>query len=71
MIRFTHDREKAVQRILTAIENGQNILIYGDYDADGMTASSVMKSALDELGAEVQVYLPNRFTAWDGQNLMF
>ena len=61
--------EKAVQRILTAIENGQNILIYGDYDADGMTASSVMKSALDELGAEVQVYLPNRFTDGYGPNL--
>ncbi|NHI70901.1 single-stranded-DNA-specific exonuclease RecJ [Lactococcus petauri] len=64
-----HDMEKAVQRILTAIENGQNILIYGDYDADGMTASSVMKSALDELGAEVQVYLPNRFTDDYGPNL--
>lgn len=64
-----HDMEKAVQRILTAIENGQNILIYGDYDADGMTASSVMKSALDELGAEVQVYLPNRFTDGYGPNL--
>lgn len=64
-----HDMEKATQRILTAIENGQNILIYGDYDADGMTASSVMKSALDELGAEVQVYLPNRFTDGYGPNL--
>lgn len=64
-----HDMENAVQRILTAIENGQNILIYGDYDADGMTASSVMKSALDELGAEVQVYLPNRFTDGYGPNL--
>ncbi|MDQ7120367.1 single-stranded-DNA-specific exonuclease RecJ [Lactococcus petauri] len=64
-----HNMEKAVQRILTAIENGQNILIYGDYDADGMTASSVMKSALDELGAEVQVYLPNRFTDGYGPNL--
>ena len=64
-----HDMEKATQRILTAIENGQNILIYGDYDADGMTASSVMKSALHELGAEVQVYLPNRFTDGYGPNL--
>ena len=64
-----HNMGKAVQRILTAIENGQNILIYGDYDADGMTASSVMKSALDELGAEVQVYLPNRFTDGYGPNL--
>jgi single-stranded-DNA-specific exonuclease len=64
-----HDMDKAVKRILAAIENGQNILIYGDYDADGMTASSVMKSALDELGAETQVYLPNRFTDGYGPNL--
>lgn len=64
-----HDMDKAVKRILSAIEQGQNILIYGDYDADGMTASSVMKSALDELGAEVQVYLPNRFTDGYGPNL--
>ena len=61
--------EKATGRILSAIEQGENILIYGDYDADGMTASSVMKSALDELGAEAQVYLPNRFTDGYGPNL--
>lgn len=64
-----HDMEKATGRILSAIEQGENILIYGDYDADGMTASSVMKSALDELGAEAQVYLPNRFTDGYGPNL--
>lgn len=64
-----HDMEKATQRILSAIEQGENILIYGDYDADGMTAASVMKSALDELGAEAQVYLPNRFTDGYGPNL--
>ncbi|AYF99710.1 single-stranded-DNA-specific exonuclease RecJ [Lactococcus allomyrinae] len=64
-----HDMKKATDRILSAVENGENILIYGDYDADGMTASSVMKTALDELGAEVQVYLPNRFTDGYGPNL--
>lgn len=64
-----HDMERSVARILEAIENGENILIYGDYDADGMTAASVMKSALDELGAEAQVYLPNRFTDGYGPNL--
>lgn len=64
-----HDMEKATGRILSAIEQGENILIYGDYDADGMTAASVMKSALDELGAEAQVYLPNRFTDGYGPNL--
>lgn len=64
-----HDMDKAVKRILMAIESGQNILVYGDYDADGMTASAVMKTALDELGAEVQVYLPNRFTDGYGPNI--
>lgn len=64
-----HDMDKAVARILQAIERNEKILIYGDYDADGMTASSVMKMALDELGAEVQVYLPNRFTDGYGPNL--
>lgn len=63
-----HDMEKAVHRIMQAIENGENILIYGDYDADGMTAASVMKTALDELGAEPRVYLPNRFTDGYGPN---
>lgn len=64
-----HDMKKATERILQAVENGEQILIYGDYDADGMTAASVMKTALDELGAEAQVYLPNRFTDGYGPNL--
>ncbi|OFI50537.1 single-stranded-DNA-specific exonuclease RecJ [Floricoccus tropicus] len=63
-----HDMERAVNRILYAIQQGENILIYGDYDADGMTSSSVLKTALDELGAEASVYLPNRFTDGYGPN---
>ncbi|GAB2024399.1 single-stranded-DNA-specific exonuclease RecJ [Lactovum odontotermitis] len=66
-----HDMDKAVTRIRQAIETGEKILIYGDYDADGMTSASIMKSALDELGADeqAQVYLPNRFTDGYGPNL--
>ena len=64
-----NDMDKAVKRILAAIELGQTILIYGDYDADGMTATSLLKSALDELGAEVITYLPNRFTDGYGPNV--
>ena len=63
-----HDMEKAVTRIRQAIENDEQILIYGDYDADGMTSASIVKEALEQLGAECQVYLPNRFTDGYGPN---
>ncbi|HEN0265114.1 TPA: single-stranded-DNA-specific exonuclease RecJ [Streptococcus agalactiae] len=63
-----NDMDKAVNRIRRAIENNETILVYGDYDADGMTSASIMKEALDMMGAEVQVYLPNRFTDGYGPN---
>lgn len=63
-----HDMEKAVKRIRQAIENYEQILVYGDYDADGMISASIMKEALEMLGAETQVYLPNRFTDGYGPN---
>ncbi len=63
-----HDMDKAVARIRQAIENYEQILVYGDYDADGMTSASIMKEALEMLGAEVQVYLPNRFVDGYGPN---
>ncbi|MEY8699804.1 single-stranded-DNA-specific exonuclease RecJ [Streptococcus ferus] len=63
-----HDMERAVIRIRSAIEEGEQILVYGDYDADGMTSSSIVKEALEMLGAEVRVYLPNRFTDGYGPN---
>ena len=63
-----HDMEKAVERIRQAIEQGELILIYGDYDADGMTSASIVKESLEQLGAECLVYLPNRFTDGYGPN---
>ena len=63
-----HDMDKAVERIRQAIEEGENILIYGDYDADGMTSASIVKESLEQLGAECRVYLPNRFTDGYGPN---
>lgn len=63
-----HDMDKAVARIRQAIENYEQILVYGDYDADGMTSASIMKEALEMLGAEAQVYLPNRFVDGYGPN---
>ena len=63
-----HDMDKAVNRIRRAIEQGEFILIYGDYDADGMTSASILKETLEQLGAECLVYLPNRFTDGYGPN---
>lgn len=63
-----NDMEKAVERIRQAIEQGELILIYGDYDADGMTSASIVKESLEQIGAECLVYLPNRFTDGYGPN---
>ncbi len=54
------DAEKAVDRILTAIKNNEKILVFGDYDVDGITSSSLMMTALKPLGADVNFYLPHR-----------
>ncbi|GFH41205.1 single-stranded-DNA-specific exonuclease RecJ [Lactococcus insecticola] len=64
-----YSMNRAVERIRQAVENQEMILVYGDYDADGMTSASIMKTALDEIGAETIVYLPNRFTDGYGPNL--
>ncbi len=45
-----HDMDKAVERIRRAIEDYEQILIYGDYDADGMTSASILKETLEEMG---------------------
>ena len=62
------DMDKAVDRIRQAIERGELILVYGDYDADGMTSASIVKESLEQLGAECLVYLPNRFIDGYGPN---
>ena len=54
--------EQAVTRILAALEKGENIVVHGDYDADGITAAALMVEALRQLGARtVDYYLPSRF----------
>ena len=54
------DAQRAVQRIIQAIEREEKILIFGDYDVDGITSSSLMLMGLLPLGAKVNFYLPNR-----------
>lgn len=59
---------KAVARIKQAIDENEQILIYGDYDADGVTSTTIMMTVLNDLGANVQFYIPNRFTEGYGPN---
>ncbi len=54
------DMGKAVERIVDAIRNKEKILIYGDYDVDGITAVAVLYLLLNDLYAEVSYYIPNR-----------
>ncbi|SDK51872.1 single-stranded-DNA-specific exonuclease RecJ [Sediminibacillus albus] len=63
-----HDIEKASQKVRQAIDNGEKILVYGDYDADGVSSTAVMLEALRELGADCSYYIPNRFTEGYGPN---
>ena len=64
------DMDKAVARIHEAIEKGEKIRIFGDYDADGVTSTTVMMTTLIKLGAHVDFYIPNRFTEGYGPNEM-
>ncbi|MFR6534012.1 MAG: single-stranded-DNA-specific exonuclease RecJ, partial [Staphylococcus simulans] len=62
------DMKKTIERINQALDKKERILVYGDYDADGVTSTSILVSALRELGAEVGWYIPNRFTEGYGPN---
>lgn len=54
------DMEIAVERIIKAIEEKEKVIIYGDYDVDGITSVTVLKSFLEERGIQVSEYIPNR-----------
>ena len=62
------DMEIAVKRIVKAIENKEKTIIYGDYDVDGITSVTVLKSFLEERGLEVAEYIPNRLEEGYGLN---
>jgi single-stranded-DNA-specific exonuclease len=54
------EMDKAVERIITALRENEKIMIFGDYDVDGITATALMFLVLNKLGANVSTYLPNR-----------
>lgn len=62
------DMDRAVERIQQAIMNGEHILVYGDYDADGITSTTIMKETLELLGGNVEYVVPNRFLHGYGPN---
>jgi len=62
------DMEKAVNRIATAIENDEKIWIYGDYDVDGVTSTSILMLFLNDIGVNSDYYIPDRMTEGYGLN---
>ena len=62
------DMEKAVERIIKAINNQEKVMIYGDYDVDGITSITVLKKFLDERGLQTGHYIPNRLEEGYGLN---
>ena len=62
------DMDLAVKRLLSARDKGQKIYIYGDYDVDGVTSTSVLYMFLDEIGCNVSYYIPDRHEEGYGIN---
>ncbi len=63
------DIDKAIIRINQALANNEQITVYGDYDVDGITATSLMLTALQKISAKVGYYIPNRASEGYGLNL--
>lgn len=62
------DMKKAVERISKAIDNKEKILIYGDFDADGVTSTSLLMKTFTHLGADVEYFIPTRENDGHGLN---
>src|SRR3989449_9733618 len=63
-----HGMEPAVQRLVTAIRQGERIAVYGDYDVDGVTATALLVTFFGELGLKVPYYIPERASEGYGLN---
>ena len=62
------DMEKAVDRIKKAADEKEKVLIFGDYDADGVTSSIILKETFEELGISADIYIPDKKTEGYGMN---
>lgn len=62
------DLESAVDRLISAFDNGEKVVVYGDYDVDGVTATVMMVEVMQRLGGIVEPYIPNRFEEGYGLN---
>ena len=64
------DMQKAVDRIVKAVENGENVAIYGDYDVDGVSATSLLFLYLEQLDSDMKLgyYIPDRFAEGYGMS---
>ena len=62
------DMEKAKERILNAIQNNEKILIWGDFDCDGITSSTILAKTFEALGADFSCFIPHRITHGHGLN---
>lgn len=64
-----NDMNKCVMRINEAISNNEKIMLYGDYDVDGVTGTAILYKTLKKLNANVSYYIPSRFDEGYGPNL--
>lgn len=63
------DMDKAVDRIENAVSNKEKIVVFGDYDADGVTSTALLYFYLKKRGADVSFYIPDRNTEGYGMNI--
>ena len=63
-----NDMEIATNRIIKAMDNKEKVIIYGDYDVDGITSITVLKSFLCDIGLNADYYIPNRLEEGYGLN---
>lgn len=65
---FLKDMDIAVERIIEAIRKKEQIWVYGDYDVDGITSTTILKLYLEKIGCNVEYYIPDRITEGYGIN---